>query len=105
MNLLVTDRESMEAGIAVLRRYVVISIHDSRSKKPKVAARERLGAPRRSRIEVEAPLAPGVRLRPEWVFGVAGIRMGQWSPVWGFPGGRPDPRLVCWPIECAKKFA
>lgn len=36
MNLLVTDRESIEAGIAVRTRYVVISIYDSRSKKPKV---------------------------------------------------------------------
>ena len=36
MELLVTDRESIEAGIAVRTRYVVISIHDSRSKKPKV---------------------------------------------------------------------
>lgn len=36
MEILVTDRESIEAGIAVRTRYVVISIHSSRSKKPKV---------------------------------------------------------------------
>jgi predicted protein tyrosine phosphatase len=36
VDILVTDRESIEAGIAVRTRYVVISIHDSRSKKPKV---------------------------------------------------------------------
>lgn len=36
MEILVTDRESIEAGIAVRTRYVVISIHNSRSKKPKV---------------------------------------------------------------------
>ena len=36
MEIIVTDRESIEAGIAVRTRYVVISIHDSRSKKPKV---------------------------------------------------------------------
>jgi predicted protein tyrosine phosphatase len=36
VELIVTDRESIEAGIAVRTRYVVISIHNSRSKKPKV---------------------------------------------------------------------
>lgn len=36
LQLIVTDRDSIEAGIAVRTRYVVISIHDSRSKKPKV---------------------------------------------------------------------
>lgn len=36
VEILVTDRESIEAGIAVSTRYVVISIHDAGSRKPKV---------------------------------------------------------------------
>lgn len=36
VNIIVTDRESIESGIVVRTRYVVISIHDSGSKRPLV---------------------------------------------------------------------
>ena len=36
MEIIVTDRASIEAGILVRTRYVVISIRDARSRKPKV---------------------------------------------------------------------